>query len=107
MEEEVIDPFATDPGRNSKGFTIHTDKPYAAEPNLKMLYDQGHQTPQEVFFVRNHFPVPLDHPGTLKVITNQSTEAHVWNLDELKSMSHTEESVTLQCAGNKRLTKNC
>lgn len=62
-EEESIlnekvnnDPFLNDPIRNSM-LKVHTEKPFNAEtPSL--LIGKDFLTPNEVFFVRNHLPVP-------------------------------------------------
>src|SRR5881396_1027065 len=63
---------------------------------------RGEITPTELHFVRSNFAVPA-HDGTLEVggaVENPAT----LTLDDLRAMPVVERAVTLECAGNARLT---
>ena len=84
------------------------DKPFNGEPPLELLTDKF-LTPNDIFYVTNHLPVPIIDPeayrltvegeglnGTLKI-----------SLHDLKTQfpKHTV-TATLQCAGNRRSEMN-
>ena len=50
------DPFSTDPLR-SPILHVNSKKPFNAEPPPELLLD-NYNTPNDLFFVRNHLPVP-------------------------------------------------
>ena len=71
LQESTVDendPFAGDPVR-SPILNVNSFKPFNAEPPAEMLLD-NYNTPNELFFVRNHLPVPKIDSGafTLEVI---------------------------------------
>ena len=58
-QESVVDendPFSTDPVR-SPILHVNSQKPFNAEPPPELLLD-NYNTPNDMFFVRNHLPVP-------------------------------------------------
>ena len=54
------DPYKDEPTRNPL-LIVHGAKPFNAEPPLDIL-ERYYLTPNEVFFVRNHLPVPKIDP---------------------------------------------
>ena len=50
------DPFARDPERHP-ALLVHTERPYNGEPPAELLATEM-TTPNELFYVRNHLPVP-------------------------------------------------
>ena len=49
-------PYEADPNRHP-AYTVNSNKPFDAEPPTEMLIHDL-ITPNEIFFVRNHLPVP-------------------------------------------------
>lgn len=54
--EEVADPYGNDPRRHP-ALIVHSAKPFNAETPKEILGEQLH-TPNELFYVRHHLPVP-------------------------------------------------
>ncbi|CEG47248.1 sulfite mitochondrial-like isoform x1 [Plasmopara halstedii] len=98
-------PYSRDPSRHP-ALKVNSSMPFNAEPPAELLM-QSFITPNDLFFVRNHLPVPeVDiKKYTLKISglglkTKQEVE---FTLDDLKRKfkQHTVTS-TIQCAGNRR-----
>ena len=95
-------PYAHEPER-SAALRINSTTPFNAEPPEALLVEKF-ITPNALFFVRNHLPVPADvdleryrleieHEGRVLSLT----------LDELKAnFDHHSIVSTIQCAGNRR-----
>ena len=58
--EVVADPYGREPRRHS-ALIVRSAKPYSAETPKEILGEQLH-TPNELFFVRHHLPVPHIQP---------------------------------------------
>ena len=54
---DVKDPYGNDPIRHP-ALMVNSQKPFNAETPPSLLID-SFQTPNELFFVRNHMPVPI------------------------------------------------
>ncbi|KAG9412523.1 hypothetical protein AC1031_015436 [Aphanomyces cochlioides] len=115
LEEERIKrygngPYANDPERNPL-FKINSSQPFNAEPPSELLLE-SFITPNDLFFVRNHLPVPNIDPSTFKLeisglgVRSGDTEKPnvvTFTLDELKKTFKEHTVVTtIQCAGNRR-----
>ena len=61
---DLSDPFAREPTRLPL-FRVNSDKPFNAEPPLTVITD-SFITPNELFYVRNHLPVPTIDPTTFR-----------------------------------------
>ncbi|CAF4560226.1 unnamed protein product [Rotaria sp. Silwood1] len=98
---------------------VHRDKrlirltgvhPFNAEPPLSALYDSGFLTPTELWFVRNHGPVPevldADIPTWELSIEGMVKTPFVITLDQLLKFPQVTLPVTLACAGNRRKEQN-
>ena len=115
IDEQMIvlerdDPYAHEPKRNPT-LRIHSDAPMNAEAPTKVL-DQHYITPNDLFYIRNHHPVPYLNEKQLRdfrlqidlssVVPGAAENTVSFTLDELKQMPKTEIIVTLQCSGNRR-----
>ena len=60
------DPFINDPVR-SPILKAGSKKPFNAEPPLQLITDTF-ITPNEMFYVRNHLPVPKVDPETYRFV---------------------------------------
>ena len=83
---------------------VNVAKPFNAETPVQLLTDNMY-TPNELFFVRNHLPVPPDlrarRQGTALEIRGVGLEKPIsLTVDELKSIFKVHTIVsTVQCAG--------
>lgn len=104
LEED--DPYAKEPVRH-RALIVHGDTPCNAETPSHLL-TKSYLTPNSIFYVRHHHPVPLlsdlDKANfRLKVdLTAYGKGVVCFSLDELKAMKKTEVIATLQCSGNRR-----
>ncbi|XP_054663087.1 sulfite oxidase, mitochondrial [Grus americana] len=96
------DPFAGDPPRHP-GLRVNSQKPFNAEPPAELLAERF-LTPNELFFTRNHLPVPAVDPGSYQLrVEGPGGRALSLSLTELRSRFPKHEvTATLQCAGNRR-----
>ncbi|KAL9655761.1 hypothetical protein ABK040_004988 [Willaertia magna] len=98
--------YANEPQR-SPILNVNMAKPFNAETPPALLVD-SFVTPNELFFVRNHLPVPkIDKDTYILTIEGEGLKDGPiqLTLDELKNISEYPKEtlqVTLQCAGNRR-----
>jgi sulfite oxidase len=115
IDEQMIvlerdDPYAHEPKRNPM-LRVHTDAPMNAEAPAKVL-DEHYITPNDLFYIRNHHPVPYLtekqlrdfrlHIDLSSAAPGAGEKTVSFTLDELKQMPKSEVIVTLQCSGNRR-----
>lgn len=98
------DAYETDPVRDPNLLPI-TQKPFNGEPRLDLL-TRDYITPNELFYVRNHLPVPDIDPKEYRLIVKGKgilPKKHKFTLEDLKTKFPKHEVITtLQCAGNRR-----
>ena len=94
--------YSNEPKRSFK-FVINSVEPFNAEPPLSEL-TKSFVTPNELFFVRNHAPVPIVHLDTYQLrISGLVNNKLVLSLAELKDrFPRVTVMATLMCAGNRR-----
>ncbi|POM67027.1 Sulfite oxidase [Phytophthora palmivora] len=98
-------PYSKDPTRHP-ALKVNSSTPFNAEPPAELLME-SFITPNDLFFVRNHLPVPevdIDK-YTLKItgVGVDSQKQLEFTLDDLKSkFKHHTVTTTVQCAGNRR-----
>lgn len=103
---DIKDPYVNDPSRHP-ALKINTKKPFNAEPPMQLLTDSL-ITPNDIFFVRNHLPVPDIDENTYELeITGEGINSVKLSLEDLKTKfpKHTV-AATMQCAGNRRSEMN-
>jgi sulfite oxidase len=101
--EETHELFRHEPSR-SPLLRVLTERPFNAEPPPAILTHMF-VTPIEVFFVRNHLPVPSIDVAAyrLELRTFDGTRRVEITLDELKSKFQKHVIIaTIQCGGNRR-----
>lgn len=99
---DANDPYSGDPIRNPI-LQVNSAKPFNAESPTQLLVETF-LTPNELFFIRNHLPVPKLKPEEyILSIHADGLPPIVLTLDDLKTKfpQHTIVS-TIQCAGNRR-----
>ncbi|KAF9273588.1 hypothetical protein BGZ68_001370 [Mortierella alpina] len=102
--------YAQDPPRILSNYLVHAPKPFNAEPHLPLLVNSGTITPADVFFKRNHGPIPdirlEDHQVYIGVQTNELSEKVDWKVlnmqDLMTKWPKATITASLQCAGNRR-----
>jgi len=103
---DIKDPFANDPPRHP-ALKVNTKKPFNAEPPMQLLSDNL-VTPNEIFFIRNHLPVPdLDENKYELEISGEGINTVTLSLEDLKTKFPKHSvTATMQCAGNRRSEMN-
>ncbi|XP_039250360.2 sulfite oxidase-like [Styela clava] len=94
------DPFGNEPYRFPV-FRVNSAKPFNAEPPLEVLTD-SFITPNEMFYVRNHLPVPEVDPETFRLEIVIGPKSIKYSLEDLKKFQWSTVTTTIQCAGNRR-----
>ncbi|ORY06334.1 recombinant sulfite oxidase [Basidiobolus meristosporus CBS 931.73] len=94
--------YSNEPIRSSE-LIVQKDLPFNAEPPLKSLI-QHYITPTELFFKRNHGPIPLIDGSTYVFKVDGLVEKPiVVDLHSLKTKFQKHEvAAVIQCAGNRR-----
>lgn len=104
--QNMEDPFSQDPRRHPI-LKPRSVKPFNAEPPMELLVE-NFVTPNEIFFVRNHLPVPDVDPQEYELeICGRGIKTIYLKLEDIKTKfkKHTITS-TIQCAGNRRSELN-
>lgn len=96
-------PYANDPQRTPI-LKINTKEPFNAETPTVLL-DNEFITPNNLFFVRNHLPVPQVDPDKFVLeVEVPNGKPLRFTLDDLKTkFKQYTVTATIQCAGNRRL----
>ncbi|KAL4433958.1 hypothetical protein ABPG75_000399 [Micractinium tetrahymenae] len=98
----VADPYANEPQR-LPALIVRSQKPMNSETPMELLA-ASIVTPNELFYVRNHLPVPQVDPAAYRLrIEGEGVRSLELSLEELKTKfkRHTI-TATLQCTGNRR-----
>lgn len=115
--DNEFDPYATEPSRHPI-LTVNNEKPFNAEPPAVLL-PESFLTPNEIFYIRNHLPVPqmddeefeltIEIENVKKSQDDSSEDDYEYNTlktfsfdDLVQSMNPHDVVMTLQCAGNRR-----
>lgn len=105
---DTSDPYSKDP-ELSPVLKVHSEKPINAEPPASLLQHTW-LTPNDLFFVRNHHPVPIIDPATFRlevVIGDVTGNPLSLSLSDLQKIATKHEvAVTIQCGGNRRREMN-
>lgn len=95
-------PFSNDPAR-SPILKVNTSEPFNAETPPPLLVN-SYVTPTDIFYVRNHLPVPdVQASDYVLEVSGEGLAPVRFTLDDLKTKFEQHSVVaTLQCAGNRR-----
>lgn len=99
----VNDPYANDPKR-SPLLKFHSVTPCNAETPPELIAAQF-ITPNELFFIRNHSPVPVLDEDTFRLVIKgrEGQEDRTFTLTQLRNgFKNINMTSTLQCGGNRR-----
>lgn len=100
--ESGSDPYDADPERHP-GLIFHNNKPCNAELPAELMLDTW-LTPNPVWFIRHHHPVPVVDPDAYRLIVEGTgTKPVRLTLEDLRTRFLQREVVsTIQCGGNRR-----
>ena len=103
--------YASEPLR-SPALKANTMEPFNGEPPTSLL-SATYLTPREIFFVRNHLPVPLlsddeaqDENYAIDFALDDHKEFSLTLADLKKKFATRVVTATVQCAGNRRAEMN-
>lgn len=98
----MSDPYADEPKRHP-ALKPSSLKPFNAEPPIQLLVE-SYYTPNDIFFVRNHLPVPQVNMESYELeVTGIGVRTINLSLEDLKTKFHKHTiDATIQCAGNRR-----
>lgn len=109
ITQQLEGPYSNDPKRSTL-LQVLSQQPFNAETPSKLLISTA-TTPTDIFFVRNHLPVPevdlADYKLVICIGTDKDQDEQKvlaeFTLDELKTKfkPHTIDCV-IQCSGNRR-----
>ncbi|KAE8742914.1 hypothetical protein FOCC_FOCC011466 [Frankliniella occidentalis] len=95
------DPYARDPIRHP-ALKPSSKKPFNAEPPPTLL-TESFVTPVDLFYVRNHLPVPEISENDYKLEIHFQGKDYSFSLDDLKTkFEQVTVTATVMCAGNRR-----
>lgn len=99
---DVSDPFSGEPSRHP-ALEVVSQKPFNAEAPPDLLPD-SFLTPNALFFVRNHLPVPEVDPKSFRLSVKgmDAKRAVSLTLEDLQKLPRTSVTATIMCAGNRR-----
>jgi sulfite oxidase len=90
--------------QRNPALVVRSQKPFNAETPRAILADSL-ITPNELFYIRNHLPVPIIDPKQHELVVScECLDKPVrFTIDDLKQKFKAETfDVTIQCAGNRR-----
>lgn len=100
----VENPYGKEPADRLAALQVRSKQPMNAETPLDMLAD-ALITPSELFYIRNHLPVPeVDEKNYRLTVTGEGLREVTLTIDHLKR-NFKKHSITavLQCTGNRRV----
>ncbi|XP_076241641.1 sulfite oxidase [Calliopsis andreniformis] len=99
--DNMDDPYAREPLRH-KALKINGSKPFCAEPPASLLVE-SFITPIELFYVRNHLPVPeIDIKSyTLELAVEEDTKKSL-SFEDIKKYPKYTITSAIMCGGNRR-----
>ena len=95
------DPYADEPERHG-ALRLLSETPCSGESPQTLIFDNW-LTPNALFFVRNHHPVPRLDPATYTLrVDGLGVTPRDFSLSDLEALPKAEVVATLQCGGNRR-----
>ena len=96
------DPYRSEPKRHP-ALRLLSETPCSGESPSALMAGSW-TTPNELFFVRNHHPVPLLDPESfaLEVRGPNGAATATYTMEQLRAMPSVTVTASLQCGGNRR-----
>ncbi|XP_017028885.1 sulfite oxidase, mitochondrial [Drosophila kikkawai] len=103
-EDELGSPWAHEPQRHAL-LKPASKRPFNAEPPIGLLAEQF-LTPNELFYVRNHLPVPVisaeEYELEIESGSSKKKDPLTLNLEEIKALPKHSVTAAIMCGGNRR-----
>jgi len=98
----LADPYQNEPARHP-ALLVRSSKPFNAETPPDLLA-AALVTPQDLFYVRHHLPVPKVDESSFKLkVSGDGLRAIDLDMSQLRSrFRHATVAATIECAGNRR-----
>ncbi|XP_050506191.1 sulfite oxidase-like isoform X4 [Diabrotica virgifera virgifera] len=94
-------PFDNEPTRDPRLIPV-TERPFNGGPKSSLLVEDFY-TPNDIFYIRNHLPVPKVSAADFKLkIDVEGGSSKTFSLDEIKQLPHRTVTITAQCGGLRR-----
>ncbi|XP_058806488.1 sulfite oxidase, mitochondrial isoform X2 [Phymastichus coffea] len=98
---DTLDPYALEPIR-SKVLKVNGKQPFCAEPPSHLLVEHF-KTPKDIFYIRNHLPVPIiDIKDYEMEININDTTIKSLTLSDIKKYPKYTVTSAIMCGGNRR-----
>ncbi|KAL6432714.1 hypothetical protein ACFW04_006253 [Cataglyphis niger] len=100
-KNDLYDPYANEPTRH-KALIINGHKPFCAEPPSSLLVE-SFLTPVDLFYVRNHLPVPqIDLKDYKLELAIEEKIKKTLDFEAIKKYDKHTITATIMCGGNRR-----
>ncbi|CAL1682132.1 unnamed protein product [Lasius platythorax] len=100
-KNDLYDPYANEPTRH-KALIINGHKPFCAEPPSSMLVE-SFLTPVDLFYVRNHLPVPeIDLKDYKLELAIEGKIKKTLDFEAIKKYDKHTITAAVMCGGNRR-----
>ncbi|XP_031843225.2 sulfite oxidase [Nomia melanderi] len=95
------DPYSKEPQRH-KALKVNGSKPFCAEPPSSLLVE-SFITPIDLFYVRNHLPVPEIDLKTYSIeLAVEETTQRCFSFEDIKKYPKYTITTAIMCGGNRR-----
>eukprot|EP00099_Drosophila_melanogaster_P017363 NP_573331.1 uncharacterized protein Dmel_CG7280 [Drosophila melanogaster] len=100
VDDELGSPWSQEPQRHAL-LKPASKRPFNAEPPIGLLAEQFY-TPNELFYVRNHLPVPVINPEDYELEIEGGAKDKTLTLDGIKALPKHSVTAAIMCGGNRR-----
>ncbi|XP_055373070.1 sulfite oxidase, mitochondrial [Condylostylus longicornis] len=99
---ETSGPWANEPIRHAI-LKPASKQPFNGEPPAEILVEKF-LTPQEIFYIRNHLPVPdlEENSHEVEILDENSKKTKTLTMADIKKMPKYTVTATIMCGGNRR-----
>nr|XP_016931800.1 sulfite oxidase, mitochondrial [Drosophila suzukii] len=100
VDDELGSPWSQEPQRHAL-LKPASKRPFNAEPPIGLLAEQFY-TPNELFYVRNHLPVPVISPEDYELEIEGGEKKKTLSLEGIKDLPKHSVTAAIMCGGNRR-----
>ncbi|EDW56079.1 GM22781 [Drosophila sechellia] len=100
VDDELGSPWSQEPQRHAL-LKPASKRPFNAEPPIGLLAEQFY-TPNELFYVRNHLPVPVINPEDYELEIEGGAKDKTLTLEGIKALPKHSVTAAIMCGGNRR-----
>ncbi|XP_016966970.1 sulfite oxidase, mitochondrial [Drosophila biarmipes] len=100
VDDELGSPWSQEPQRHAL-LKPASKRPFNAEPPIGLLAEQFY-TPNDLFYVRNHLPVPVISPEDYELEIEGGKKKKTLNLEGIKALPKHSVTAAIMCGGNRR-----